>query len=435
MKRRTQQSWLPQVYIAALLTIASVLSLVSNPSRAAGDKSLFVSTSTRAGRLAVFDDVWETIQERYYDPTFRGLDWEASRTVYRPVAAEAKSSQEFYELLRRMIAPLKDAHTRVFSPDEKFDWWSPKFITIGVSVREVEGKPTVVNVEPKSAAHNAGLRVGDVVLSVDNTSSAELIARRIGNSNLSETARLRVVRGLFEGSAGTDLTLSWKTKDGRTRSAVLQRYWSQRTLGFRSYRQDGVAIITLDAFTQTIASDFLKQIPSMIDEANGIILDLRGNGGGDAEAMANIASAFLEKGVNLGKFADRSGLSFELVTTPRLSPLTSTTVAGKLPMVVLTNETTSSAAEILASTLQQQRRARVLGGTTCGCVLAIRNRHTLPDGGVLDVSEFDYKTAQGIRLEGVGITPNETTTIARSDLYAKRDPALQRAKRLIAKLN
>jgi carboxyl-terminal processing protease len=241
------------------------------------------------------------------------------------------------------------------------------------------------------------------------------------------------VRGLFEGPAGTPLNLSWKTKEGKTKSAVLQRYWSQRTLGFRSYRQDGVAIIILDAFTQTIASDFLKQLPSMIDEARGIILDLRGNGGGDAEAMANIASAFLEKGINLGKFADRSGASFELVTTPRLSPLISTPLAGKLPMVALTNETTSSAAEILASTLQQQRRARVLGSTTCGCVLAIRNRHTLPDGGVLDVSEFDYKTSDGIRLEGVGITPNEITGMTRSDLYAKRDTALERAKKQLAR--
>ena len=102
-------------------------------------------------------------------------------------------------------------------------------------------------------------------------------------------------------------------------------------------------------------------------------------------------------------------------------------------MVVLTSENTSSAAEILALTLQQQRRARVIGNMTCGCVLAIRNRHTLPDGGVLDVSEFDYKTAEGIRLEGVGITPNDTTTLTRADLYAKRDSTLERAKKYFAR--
>lgn len=414
--------------LIALVAIAIGLPTALTPSHAESDKTLFVSTATRAGRLAVFDDVWETIQERYYDPTFRGLDWEATRVAFRPVAAEAKSTQDFYELLRRMIAPLKDPHTRVFSPEEKFDWWNPKFVTIGVTVREVEGSPTVVHVEPKSAANAAGVHVGDVVVAVDNVNAAEIIERRTQHADISAGARLRLVRGLFDGNAGTHLTLTWKRKDGRIKSATLERYWSQRALGFRSFRQDGLVVITLDAFTQTIASDFLKQLPEMTGVARGIILDLRGNGGGDAEAMANVASAFLDTGINLGKFADRSGSGFELVTTPRLLPLSVPTPSRKLPMVVLTSENTSSAAEILASTLQQQRRARVIGNMTCGCVLAIRNRHTLPDGGVLDVSEFDYKTAEGIRLEGVGITPNETTALTRADLYAKRDGTLERAK-------
>ena len=418
----------PTLYLIALLSIAIGLPSAVRPSHAESDKTLFVSTATRAGRLAVFDDVWETIQERYYDPTFRGLDWEATRAAFRPVAAEAKSTQDFYELLRRMIAPLKDPHTRVFSPEEKFDWWNPKFITIGVTVREVEGSPIIVHVEPKSAANAAGVHVGDVVVAVDNVNAAEIIERRTQHADISAGARLRLVRGLFDGNAGTHLTLTWKRKDGRIKSATLERYWSQRALGFRSFRQDGLVVITLDAFTQTIASDFLKQLPEMTGGARGIILDLRGNGGGDAEAMANVASAFLDTGINLGKFADRSGSGFELVTTPRLLPLSVPTPSRKLPMVVLTSENTSSAAEILASTLQQQRRARVIGNMTCGCVLAIRNRHTLPDGGVLDVSEFDYKTAEGIRLEGVGITPNETTALTRADLYAKRDGTLERAK-------
>jgi carboxyl-terminal processing protease len=423
----------PALYLIVLLAIAIALPIAVRPSHAATDKTLFVSTATRAGRLAVFDDVWETIQERYYDPTFRGLDWEATRVAFRPAAAEAKSTRDFYELLRRMIAPLKDPHTRVFSPEEKFDWWNPKFVTIGVTVRDVEGSPTVVHVDPKSEAYVAGVRVGDVVISVDNINSSEIIERRLKHADVSPMTRLRMVRGLFDGNAGTPLILTWKQKNDRIKSATLQRYWSQRSLGFRSSRQDGIVVITLDAFTQIIASDFLKQLPEMIGDARGVILDLRSNGGGDAEAMANVASGFLDTGINLGKFADRSGAGFELVTTPRILQMSLPTASRKLPMVVLTSENTSSAAEILASTLQQQRRARVIGSMTCGCVLAIRNRHTLPDGGVLDVSEFDYKTAEGIRLEGVGITPNETTTITRADLYAKRDSTLERAKRYFTK--
>ena len=145
-----------------------------------------------------------------------------------------------------------------------------------------------------------------------------------------------------------------------------------------------------------------------------------------------MASLFLDDGINLGKFADRSGASFELQTyskrlwrVPQLAQI-------KLPLVVLTSESTSSAAEIMAAALQAKRRARVIGTGTCGCVLAIRNRHGLPDGGLLDVSEFDYRTAGGIRLQGLGVTPDQLTPLTRHDLYSRRDPALEAAKSFLS---
>ena len=163
--------------------------------------------------------------------------------------------------------------------------------------------------------------------------------------------------------------------------------------------------------------------------ASGIILDLRANGGGDAEAMADVVSPFLEDGTGLGKFVDRSGASFELFSyKKRLWPSSG---ALKLPIVVLTSESTSSAAEIMAAALQTNRGARVVGSETCGCVLAIRSRHALPDGGVLDVSEFDYKTAGGVRLEGAGIKPDRIITLTRSDVYSRDDRILESAIKLL----
>ncbi|MCA1604621.1 MAG: hypothetical protein LC775_03880, partial [Acidobacteria bacterium] len=66
----------------------------------------FVSTATREGRLAVFDDAWSRINERYYDRRFHGLDWDAQRAIFRSLVVEAGSSQELYAVLRRMIASL-----------------------------------------------------------------------------------------------------------------------------------------------------------------------------------------------------------------------------------------------------------------------------------------------------------------------------------------
>jgi carboxyl-terminal processing protease len=418
----------PLLLVAVLCLFLSQLAITSRAART--DDASLVSTATPEGRLAVFDDVWETIQDRYYDPHFNGVDWQAKRNSFRPAAAKAGSTHEFYELMRQMIASLKDAHTRVYSPDEKFDWWNPRFVTVGLGVRDIGGVPVVVQVDPSSAAARADIRVGDAITSIDNLPAAEFINRRLANLGASadERARYRAVASLFDGPPGSTVKVAWITREGKQKSAVLQRFWTQRQLGFTTQKKGKLAILRIDAFTQSVALDFSKALPSALEGADGIVLDLRGNGGGDAEAMADVASLFLDDGINLGKFADRSGASFELQTyskrlwrVPQLAQI-------KLPLVVLTSESTSSAAEIMAAALQAKRRARVIGTGTCGCVLAIRNRHALPDGGLLDVSEFDYRTAGGIRLQGLGVTPDQLTPLTRHDLYSRRDPALEAAK-------
>ena len=410
----------------------AVLCLVYFPAslRAADDDAPLVSTTTIEGRLAVFDDVWETILERYYDPRFRGVDWQAQRRVFRPAAARAENTHEFYEILRQMIASLKDAHTRVYSPDEKFDWWNPRFVTIGITTREVEGLPIVVHVEPNSAAARNDIRPGDVILSIDNLPVAEVVSQRLASSGLTgdSDSRYRAIATLFEGPAGTSVKIGWTTRNGKHKSAVLQRYWNQRRLGFNNQRYGKIAVLKIDAFTQTIPLELSKSLQNVLPDVQGIVLDLRANGGGDAEAMADVASIFLEDGINLGKFADRSGASFELQTFSKRLWRTPRAVATNVPLVVLTSESTSSAAEILVAALQSKGRARVIGAETCGCVLAIRNRHALPDGGVLDVSEFDYRTAAGLRLEGLGITPDDVIPLRRADIYSRRDATLEFAK-------
>jgi len=400
-------------------------------SRASRDDPSLVSTATLEGRLAVFDDVWETIRERYYDPKFHGIDWQTKRSAFRSVAARASGTHEFYDVLRQMIASLKDAHTRVYSPDEKFDWWKPRFVTVGLTTRVVEGVPTVIQIEPGSAAARTDIRQGDVIVSIDDLPVADFVSQRLATSGLTHDsdARYRTIAALFEGPAGSFVKVTWSNRNGKQKSAVLQRYWNQRLLGFSNQRKGKIALLRIDAFTQSVALDFSKSLPEVLEGAEGIVLDLRSNGGGDAEAMADVASLFFEDGINLGRFADRSGASFELQTFSKrlwrihgLSPI-------KLPLVILTSENTSSAAEILVAALQNKRRGRVIGTETCGCVLAIRNRHALPDGGVLDVSEFDYRTAAGVRLEGLGIKPDEISPLRRADLYSRRDAALELAKK------
>lgn len=432
MGRNRTRSGARVLYFVLCALLVSQLATASFV-RAVRDDSSLVSTTTVEGRLAVFDDAWETIQERYYDPKFRGIDWQAQRTTYRPVAARAGKTHEFYDVLRQMIASLKDAHTRVYSPDEKFDWWNPRFITVGLTVREVEGLPTVIQIDPGSAAARTDLKPGDVIVSIDDQPVAEAIKQRLRYSRLSDetNARYRAVGALFEGPAETSVKVTWSNRKGKQKSAVLQRYWNQRELGFSNQRKGDIAILRIDAFTQSVAAEFTRTLPDVLEGAEGIILDLRGNGGGDAEAMADVASLFLDEGTNLGRFADRSGAAFELETFSKRLWRSTAPPQIKLPLVVLTSENTSSAAEIMVAALQVKHRAHVIGTGTCGCVLAIRSRHALPDGGVLDVSEFDYRTAGGVRLEGAGIKPDQLVLTTRADIYSRYDRTLELARKIL----
>ena len=424
-KRTTAfRSYLPYVCLAIAVAWAGFAPGESWRSHAAAHGTL-----TREARLAVFDDAWSTINQRYYDRNFHGLDWDQQRIAYRGLAANAGSNRELYFVLRRMIASLNDSHTRIFAPEEKFDWWRPRFVTIGISVKEIGGLPTVVQVERGSGPHREGIRAGDVLESVDGEPALSLLRDRLESFDhpAGGASRMRAFATLLEGLPATTVELSWKTRDDKIKMAKFRRYWQQRELGLRVRRNGGIAIVEMDAFTKPIAATFATTLRENLRNVSGMILDFRSNGGGDAEAMTDVASAFLGAGSSLGQFTDRFGSSYAMSTRVK-SPLVARAIEQtRVPVVVLASERTSSAAEIFIAALKATGRARIIGVETCGCVLAIRHRHTLPDGGLLDVSEMDYQTPSGQRLERQGVKPDQAVTVDRIDLYAERDRAMELA--------
>lgn len=391
-------------------------------------------TTPEQQRLAVFDDVWETIRERYYDANLRGVNWEQQRRDYRLQAARAGGEKEFYKVLRQMVGVLRDSHTRVFAPDEKFDWRKPRIVSVGLTVREVETELIITKVESDSIAERAGVRIGDVLTSVDSVSAKEIFARRSGEQTGSSTtgiARLRAVSGIFEGVVDSVVNVGFRDAAGKNHFVFLRREWKDVPTSIRAKREGSTLIIGFDSFAPEIVREFFQILRTDLRGVRGIVLDLRANRGGSAEAMTDIASAFLPENQAIGKFIDRTGkVEVESNTRRWLLYTASAVKVPNLPIVVLTSTATASAAEIFTAALKQQNRAITIGAATCGCVLAIKRQHTLPDGGVLEISELDFQMPGGARLEGVGIVPDEAFAATRKDLIANRDRPLERALQL-----
>jgi carboxyl-terminal processing protease len=401
---------------------------------ASGPGATAEHTRTREGRLRVFDDVWETVRARYYDPALNGADWRAERERFRLIAADAVGEPQLYAALRRMLLRLRDPHTRVFAPGENSDWRVQRAISVGFTAREVGGEVLVASVERGSEAERAGARVGDTVSKVDGEPAPAIIARRMVEQATAapSTARAMAVARLFDGPRDSFVTISLRAPDGRARSVRARREFRVREPEFDARLSGGVGVARFNVFTQETAAAFVRALTGELKAARGLVIDLRENGGGETEAMTDIASLFLPSGLDLGRFTDRDGgVRLEPHTRQRLFSTADTPSNFKGPVVVLTGARTASASEVFAAALQERGRATLLGEATCGCVLGIRRRHTLPDSGLLDISEMDYRTGRGKRLEGAGLEPDERVAPSRRDIQSGRDAALLRAVELL----
>lgn len=433
MPRHTPQS----IRIIFLSLLACLLSSFLFTTTCAANSTPDVTVDARTS-ARIFDDAWQTIHQRYYDPAFNGADWQQMRRDLRPLALQARTRSEIYRVLRRLTSALADSHTRAFPPGEADDWRRTRFTDAGVRLVEADGRLFVASVMESTSAQRAGVRRGDEVINIDNRPWRELLrlyASEAAGASTSRIWRLQLVRRLLDGEAGTSVEVMIANPQGRTRIVRLTRTHGEvkpelriTSLGDNAYK------FAFNVFTEEIVATLARELRrGQLKRSTSLVIDLRANGGGEAEAMIDMLGIFLPPNTDIGHFVDRALRTTSVLRT-RSAMLSAaergTSFRGSL--ILLTGTATASAAEIFVASLKRAHRANttVIGETTCGCVLAIRRRHRLPDGGTLDVSELDYRTADDQRLEGIGITPDKTVTITHADLIDNRDPALEFARQL-----
>ncbi|HEX8283088.1 MAG TPA: S41 family peptidase [Pyrinomonadaceae bacterium] len=421
---------------SAALALVGLVSVKAQSTGATAPAAQVSSASLSAReRAEVFEKVWETIEEKYYDPSFNGVDWAAARARYRPLVEAAAGEEEFYDLLNRMAGELRDAHTRVRSPRQNRDRKNRQATGAGVLIFEVEGAPVVFDVAPDSEAARAGVLPGMVVRTVGGRPAAEALAEaraEVGPSSSARAALVLTYLRLIAGAPGSTLELGLTRADGTALDVRLTRRTVSAAPRFDArLLPSGYAYVRFDRFRPPVA-DRLKEALVKFKDAPGLILDLRANGGGDGREGLRVAGYFFDEKVSVGRVVTRTGKPpsalFGLVSLPKVFEAGER--GGRLysnPVVVLVNEGTGSTAELIANGLREHGRAYVIGTRSCGCVLGVLKHRELKGGGDLAVSEIGFVTPEGRRLEGEGVAPDKAVTVTLGDLQAGRDAALEEA--------
>ncbi len=391
-------------------------------------------------RHRAFDFVWETIRDRYYDAHLNGVDWNAVRSRYEPLAMGAKDDDTFWDVLDRMTGELKDAHTRVESPKRVELRQRDESITFGLAITLLDGRLAISGVSPDSDAWWAGVRPGMFLVTVNGKPAQAAYEHALEKTRLDSTDRARharAVRRIMTGDLGTKAEVELERADGTRFTATLARRM-QRSPPLETHRllPSGYGYIrfsewTLGASLKAIAAiDELKAAP-------GLIIDLRNNPGGAAQAVSMMLEHFFTSRTEVGSVLTRSGkpvsLFFGMIEIIKLKRvIEGDPDAYRGPVVVLVNGGSASASELFAGTMQAAGRAKVVGQPSCGCLLAFLGYARIPSGGELAYSEVGFVLSNGKHIEGEGVIPDKAVALALEDLRLGRDRSLEEAQALLA---
>jgi carboxyl-terminal processing protease len=360
--------------------------------------------------FAPFWEAWHKVEQHYVDRT-KVDDVNLTRGA-----------------IRGMLRALGDeGHTTYLSPEERKkqeEALSGQTEGIGTDFRRVGKQVVVARALPGSPAEAASVRPGDVIVAIDGKP-----ADKLSEQALWERSR---------GRSGSEVKLRVRGKDGerevtltRARIEVPEVTW-QLLPGL-----PGLAQVHVRAFSDLTADQLRKALAEARSAgAKGIVLDLRNNRGGRKEQAVRVAAEFLPAGTTVCLQENAKGEREALKTGEGGQAL-------DLPLCVLVNRSSASAAEILTGALQDHGRARVVGLRTYGTGTILK-QFPLSDGGAVRLAVYQWLTPKGNKPWRVGIKPNEGlevplppggrivfprpgATLTEADLEASKDHQLRAA--------
>lgn len=420
---------------AAQTSAGQVVALADTGSRVRG------LDSTMA--IATFDSVWRTVGASLERRGVTRIDWSAVKRELLPRAARASTPSELRAVIDDMLHRIGESHFAIMPPppgsSASSRSESAALGTSGITARLIGSQLVISRVDSGGTAARAGISAGWTLEQVDDYTPPAL-----GAADSVGPKRLGVLTGtmaMLRGAPGSRVRIVARDASGAAHDVTFTRDSLRGPMArfgnlpplpasvdvTRKTLADGrcVGVIRFEYWMPPV----MPALDRAVDQSRacaGIVLDIRGNLGGVAAMMMGAAGYFLADEKSLGTM--RSGTQeMNFVANPRRSTDAGVAVepfAG--PLVILVDGLSASTSEMFAAGLQALGRARLIGERTAGQALPAMATK-LPTGDVLMHVVADFVAADGTRIEGKGVQPDDVVPLTQADLLAGRDAPLTAA--------
>jgi carboxyl-terminal processing protease len=309
-------------------------------------------------------------------------------TLLRRYATAPDESKMQRAMLEAMVGSLDDPHTVYIPPNDRADFDKQlrgTYVGIGAEVTQIDGYLTIISPMDGSPALEAGIMAGDIVLEIKGKSTFnepvnDSIGRLVGEPGTPVSVRVRHTDGSEADLTITRRQIVTRTVRGLRRMGEQWNHCVDESLGIHYVR--------ITQFNETTRSE-LEQVLERLNRRglNGLVLDLRDNGGGALQSAGQVADLFLDSG-QIVSIRDRNGQGPTFAATPEGT-------LPNFPMVILVNGASASASEIVAGALKENGRAKVLGTRTFGKGSVQEVRELPYDQGVLKFTTAHYHLPSG----------------------------------------